>query len=331
MRSVPLRSMPTPNRVGSCLWKLICILIRAHKRKFFVQESHCKFRNTLFCRAFFDYTKVYNSNLNDNKKIVWNNAKILDLITHGQLELCTLPVICCQETNMDIYSYFKENFYVGMSQILDKHIQTGKYIIANNWKKRICIHLRMDDCIHGQHSVDYDGRVSHNYFSNKINQDDIVTIDETIGPGPISKQRPSTFDLNDYKDFFKKNGARIIGRGISCYQSPIPYDRMNEIINKLSKEYPEHEIVIVASPKYGKEDNSDIKLDGKYSCIRSEDPDQDLIHLIYSDVLVCSRSTFSMVASFFHKGKKVIFPQWGYTGAAGLGSKYDKSGYELYY
>ena len=37
------------------------------------------------------------------------------------------------------------------------------------------------------------------------------------------------------------------------------------------------------------------------------------------------------LAAFFHKGTKVIMPQWGYTGGAGLGSKYDKSGFELYY
>ena len=38
-----------------------------------------------------------------------------------------------------------------------------------------------------------------------------------------------------------------------------------------------------------------------------------------------------MVAAFFHKGSNIIFAQWGYTGGAGLGSKYDKTKYELYY
>ena len=75
--------------------------------------------------------------------------------------------------------------------------------------------------------------------------------------------------------------------------------------------------------------NEDIK--HNYKIIRTPDPDIDLLHLVFCDVLVCSRSTYAMVAAFFHKGSKVIMPQWGYTGGAGLGSKYDKSGFELYY
>ena len=89
-----LRSMASPNRVGSCLWKFICILIRGHKRKILLRESHCKFRNTLFCKAFFNYIKQYNMLIRSGKK---EKDEVIELITHGQLELCTLPQITCQE------------------------------------------------------------------------------------------------------------------------------------------------------------------------------------------------------------------------------------------
>jgi hypothetical protein len=52
--------------------------------------------------------------------------------------------------------------------------------------------------------------------------------------------------------------------------------------------------------------------------------------MINSDVLICSRSTFSLTASFLHKGTKIIFPKWGYTGSMGIESKYDKNLRKLY-
>lgn len=330
MKIVPIRSMPSPNRVGSCLWKMIIILIRGHNKEYFLQESHCKYRNSLLCTVFYEYiNKIYNVQLAKKLNVDKRNAVHAELITHGQHELCTLPLIACQETGSDIYSYFRTHFFNHFSNILEKEILNRKYVIPKNWEKRICIHLRMDDCITGQHSVDYDGRTSHNYFSNKIGNEPIE-VDENISPGPINETRPSTFDIEDYKAFFKNCGVRIIGRGLSCYQSPIPYNRMEKLISNLRTKYPNHEIVIVASPKHAKENNSDINLDYD-NCIRSSDPDEDLIHLIYNDILVCSRSTYSMVAAFFHKGSNIIFAQWGYTGGAGLGSKCDKTKYELYY
>ena len=320
-----LRSMASPNRVGSCLWKFICILIRGHKRKILLRESHCKFRNTLFCKAFFNYIKQYNMLIRSGKK---EKDEVIELITHGQLELCTLPQITCQEIQSDIYSYFREKIYDKITPFLDREISLKKYVIPNNWKKRVCVHLRLDDCAKGQHSVDYDGRTSHNYFTEKL-EGELLKVNENIGPGHIGPNRPSTFDIQDYRNYFAKKKIRVIGRGISCYQSPIPHNRMNALIEKIKKDYPEHEIVIIASPKHAKENNEDIK--HNYKIIRTPDPDIDLLHLVFCDVLVCSRSTYAMVAAFFHKGSKVIMPQWGYTGGAGLGSKYDKSGFELYY
>ena len=112
MKIVPIRSMPSPNRVGSCLWKMIIILIRGHNKEYFLQESHCKYRNSLLCTVFYEYiNKIYNvqlaKKLNEDKR----NAIHAELITHGQHELCTLPLIACQETGYDIYSYFRKHFF----------------------------------------------------------------------------------------------------------------------------------------------------------------------------------------------------------------------------
>ena len=166
----------------------------------------------------------------------------------------------------------------------------------------------MDDCAQGQHAIDYDGRTAHNFFKEKIDKND------------------NSWDWDgDYESYFKQNNIKLMGRGKSTYQSPIPYDRINTLIDNFKIDYPEHEIVIIASPGGGHE----IPLEYKH--IRSESPCLDLFYQIYCDVLVCSRSTYSMTAAYFHQGSKVIMPQWGYTGACGLGSTNDKSGHEFYY
>ena len=302
-----MRGMPSPNRLGSSIWRYIGILIRAHKRQILIKKIFCKYSNSLLCSILNQYINEYNKSV----KIEGIGPKdYQEIELHGgrdEMVLLTLPLIIVNEIKIDMYSYFKQNFIEKMSLYLGSEITKRKYSIPENWKKRVCIHLRLDDCVKGQHSIDYDGRTGHNFFVEKINNDD------------------NKWNWNgDYEEYFKKNNIKMIGRGKSAYQSPIPYDRMEQLIDSIKKEYINHEIVIIASPIGG-----EIPLNYKH--IRSNDPDLDLFYMIYSDVLVCSRSTFSMVAAFFHQGSKIIIPKWVYSGASGLGSKYDKSGINFYY
>lgn len=302
-----MRGMPSPNRVGSSIWKYIGILIRAHKRKFLIKKIYCKYSNTLLCSILNQYINDYNKSV-ITEDIDSKNYQEIDLTGGGsEMELLTLPLLTVNEIKIDMYSYFREHFFKNMTSYLRTEITKRNFVIPKNWKKRVCIHLRLDDCANGQHSIDYDGTTSHNFFVEKINKDD------------------SKWNWNgDYEEYFRKNNIKIIGRGKSTYQSPIPYNRIETLIDSLKKEYINHEIVIVASPIGG-----EIPLNYKH--IRSKDPDLDLFYMIYNDVLVCSRSTFSMVAAFLHQGSKIIIPKWGYSGASGLESKYDKSGINCYY
>ena len=302
-----MRGMPSPNRVGSSIWKYIGILIRAHKKEILIKNIYCKYSNTLLCSILNQYINDYNKSVKIDD-IDSKNYQEIDLTGgRSEMELLTLPLVTVNEIKIDMYSYFREHFLKKMTSYLIAEITKRNFIIPENWKKRVCIHLRLDDCVQGQHSIDYDGRTGHNFFVEKINNDD------------------NKWNWNgDYEEYFKKNNIKMIGRGKSAYQSPIPYNRIEKLIDSIKKEYINHEIVIVASPIGG-----EIPL--KYKHIRSVDPDLDLFYMIYSDVLVCSRSTFSMVAAFFHQGSKIIIPKWVYSGASGLGSIYDKSGILFYY
>ena len=301
-----MRGMGSPNRVGSNLWRYTGILIRAYNRKILCRKIFCKYRDTLLCSVLNKYIDLYNKTICN--VIDYKNVENIELGEKDPMQLLTLPLVTTCEIKQDLYSYFKQHLHKDMTVSLKKEIDKKKFIIPDNWKKRICIHVRLDDCAQGQHSIDYDGRTGHNFFSEKINHND------------------NKWNWNgDYEEYFKKKKIRMIGRGKSAYQSPIPYDRINNLIDTLKKKYPTHEIVIVASPL------GNVTIPLKYKHIRSENPDLDLFYQIYCDILVCSRSTYSMVAAFFHQGSQVIIPKWVYSGACGLESNCDKSDFKFYY
>ena len=301
-----MSGMPSPNRLGSSLWRYTGTLIRAHNRKILCKKIYCKYTNTLLCSIINKYIDIYNKSICEN--IDYRTCESIELGERDPMVLLTLPLVTSNEIKQDLYSYFNKNILPDMTPILENEIGKRKFIIPENWKKRVCIHLRLDDCAQGQHSVDYDGRTSYNFFKEKIDNDD------------------NKWNWNgDYEEYFKKNNIKMIGRGKSLYQSPIPYYRIEKLIIEIKKEYPGHEIVLIASPWGG------YKIPLNYKHIRSEDPDLDLFYQIYCDVLVCSRSTYSMMAGFFHQGSKIIMPKWGYSGTCGLGSKFDKSNLKFYY
>ena len=56
----------------------------------------------------------------------------------------------------------------------------------------------------------------------------------------------------------------------------------------------------------------------------------DLETMINSQVLVLSKSFFSLIAGFLHQGSRVYYPKWGSFASLGLGSRFDDSGWIPY-
>ena len=67
-----------------------------------------------------------------------------------------------------------------------------------------------------------------------------------------------------------------------------------------------------------------IEIDYDY-VIRTDDPSFDLFCMINSDILIGSKSTYSLISTFFHKGSKIYLPMWGHIATLGFKSKYDKN------
>jgi hypothetical protein len=105
-------------------------------------------------------------------------------------------------------------------------------------------------------------------------------------------------------------------------QAAMAEDQVLLLIKKLTKLYPDHEVHLVTSP-------IGVCNITEYP-IHRDNEDVSLWNLINCDVLVTSRSNFSLMAGFLHRGTKVYCPTWGHGASAGLGSKYDKSGWTFF-
>jgi hypothetical protein len=115
-------------------------------------------------------------------------------------------------------------------------------------------------------------------------------------------------------------------------QVTIGTDKLEKLILDFKKKYPDKQIHIVT--KLTKHHNNKRYLDifNKYllTVHSNKDYDYDLWLLINSDILVLSKSTYSLIAGYYHQGSKVYYPVWGTFVSTGLYTKYDKSNWEYY-
>jgi len=150
--------------------------------------------------------------------------------------------------------------------------------------------------------------ISTEYYRDKVNAGNI------------------NIDLEDERRYFERRGIAIDGWGRhynthDC-QAPIAEHRIQEFINKAKSKYPEHQVVIVASP-IG-------KIELPYPTIRNKDTDMDLTFLCNCDVVICSRSLYCFSSLYLGKASEVFLPMWGHIAGTGLMSKYDKNTHITY-
>jgi hypothetical protein len=132
---------------------------------------------------------------------------------------------------------------------------------------------------------DYNGEICSSYYTNRINNDD-----QTI------------------------QGIRNLG--YCNMQTPLARHKVDLAINQAKQKYPEHEIIIITQP-------GNYEIDYPYRCIRSDNENYDLYLLCNADVLILSRSTFSLAAVFLGNAKEIWCPLWGHFVTTGLNTKYD--------
>lgn len=107
-------------------------------------------------------------------------------------------------------------------------------------------------------------------------------------------------------------------------QTPMPTDIVQIQINDALKKHPEHEVVIVTSP-------GDYPTGFKYRDIRSNDENYDLFLLCNSEVVILSRSNFSLCSLFYGIVQEAYVPMWGHLSCLGPCTKYDNCKFNYYF
>lgn len=105
------------------------------------------------------------------------------------------------------------------------------------------------------------------------------------------------------------------------HQAPLSKTKMDDIINKAKNEFPTYKVILITSP------TSDTSyLNYSYEVIKSDDANYDLFLLTMCNVVILSRSTFSLSCMFFNNKKiKTYIPLWGHIVCTGLDTIYDQN------
>ena len=187
---------------------------------------------------------------------------------------------------LDVYLKYVLFFHKSLKSILSSFKNyTKHYQIPFDIDKTILVHLRLDDVI-DRH--DYDGSICSNHYKNKINNKE-----------------------DCYVEFFPLMNS----------QAPLSKEKLDNIINKANKEFPDHKIILITSPG---SDTSYLNYD--YDVIKSDDIDYDLYLLTICKVTILSRSLFAYSSLYFNKDKtKTYLPLWGHIVCCGLDTIYDKN------
>ena len=293
-----------PDRMGANLSWYIMQLIYAHYNNYYVFYEKLEFEDSFFIQMIQCYTEWYNQQL-ESKGI--EKGSRVDWVEPSQQDWPGNCMIVCKHIQSDLVSYFKTHFGNHMRAVMEAlSLKLDISSPAFNPEKTICVHLRLDDVIDRK---DYDGRISSSYYAEKLNS------------GHIG------IDLGEERIHGLMNGVDVPGWGryynpYDC-QAPIDQDRLLPVIQTVQSKFPDHEVLVVASP-IG-------KITLPYKTLRSSNQDMDLYALCNCNVLICSRSSFSFCAVYLGRAKEIWVPMWGHIAATGLTSKYDNSHLNYFY
>jgi hypothetical protein len=209
-------------------------------------------------------------------------------------------MLVCKATGVDLVTYFKRHLYREFRAILEKHASRIWVNSGNMSKKFIGVHLRLDD-VSGRE--DYDGSICAEYYREKLNNGNIE------------------INLAEEHEFGKSKGVYIPswGRTYNKYdcQAPIAEEKIQRVIGQVREKYPDHDVVIIASPKG--------EINFPYQCVRSDNIDEDLYYLCNCDVLICSRSLYCFASVYLGNAQEIYLPLWGHIVGTGLSTKYDET------
>jgi hypothetical protein len=100
-------------------------------------------------------------------------------------------------------------------------------------------------------------------------------------------------------------------------QSPLSIQKLERLIGTATAAFPDREVILLTSP------GEQINL--PYRVISNQDESLDMYLLCKSDVVILSRSTFSLVTLLFGDSKYAYTSGWCHSACMGLTTRFDRS------
>jgi len=229
-----------------------------------------------------------------NKKLNNSFDECVDIKTNDFFYMISRTLL---NIKCDYITYFKDRIFPNIKENFFKKASIKNYNLPFDPKKTILVHLRLDDV---KHFSDYDGRICANFFRKKIDNDEIVS-------------------NNTNSELINAVNSHNYNR-----QSPIPVNRVQEQINNALKLHPDHTVIIITNP------GEDVSF-FPYKCIQSHDENYDLFLLCNSEIVILSKSTYSLCSLFFGMVNEAYIPVWGHIPCFGIYTKYDNIKYNLFF
>jgi len=161
------------------------------------------------------------------------------------------------------------------------------YPISFDISKSILVHLRLGDV---SNSPDYNGEVCSMYYKKKV-------------------------ENGEYCNYTQPGGGNK--------QAPLSTQKIQNIIDKVTINYPDYTVRIVTNP------NEIVDFD--YPVIQNQDENYDIYLLSKAPIVILSRSTFAISALFFGDHQEVYIPSWGHLVCFGLNTKFDQTNFKYFY
>lgn len=248
---------------------------------------------------FVPYDQKYNNSIFIESLFDFIDIHNKNMVCDNELKIYTIDFfqmisLVTLNIKMDHIYYFKQHI---LNKIKDNFLIKSKiknYDIPFNPQKTILVHLRLDDV---RTVSDYDGRICANHFRKNIDKDIIAN----------------------------NNTHYEIANNVHCnFQSPLSIEKINSQINLALQKHPDYEVILVTNPG---ENTSMLP----YKCIQNNDENLDLFLLCNSEVVILSRSTYSLSCLYFGIASEVYLPVWGHIPCFGLYTKYDNCNYNYFY
>ena len=214
---------------------------------------------------------------------------------------------------------FNENAYFYSCDLLIITTQVLYNIhtdLISYFKKYICQSMRQEIC-----------KVIPENCSLQYNPKKSILVHLRLGDVKDRPDYDGSFCSNHYREKIDNDNQIIQGIATLGYcnmQTPLAKGKVDLAILEATQKYPEHEVIIVTAP-------GDYNIDYPYRCIRSNDESYDMFLLCNADILILSRSTFSLSAAFLGTASEVWCPLWGHFVCTGLYTKYDNSKFNYFF